>query len=90
MSHLNTWKDKDQVTIRQDKTYKRFSFKTIASELLVGASHFFVRLAESFVLQETPPELHRTFNCAYLYQRPGGFLQACIAPFDLSHRVRWL
>ena len=34
MSNLNTWKDKDQVTIKQEKTYKRFSFKTIASELL--------------------------------------------------------
>ena len=34
MSNLHTWKDKDQVTIKQEKTYKRFSFKTIASELL--------------------------------------------------------
>jgi len=34
MSHLHKWKDKDQITIKQDKTYKRFSFKTITSELL--------------------------------------------------------
>ncbi len=34
MSHLKSWKDKDQVTIKQEKTYKRFSFKTIISELL--------------------------------------------------------
>lgn len=34
MSNLNIWKNKDQVTIQQEKTYKRFSFKTIASEIL--------------------------------------------------------
>jgi hypothetical protein len=34
MSDFNFWKDKDQVTIKQEKTYKRFSFKTITSELL--------------------------------------------------------
>ncbi len=34
MQHLNTWKDKEEITIKQEKTYKRFSFKTIMSELL--------------------------------------------------------
>lgn len=34
MSNLKTWKDKDQVTIKKEKTYTRFSFKTITSEIL--------------------------------------------------------
>ncbi len=34
MTHLNTWKDKEEITINKEKTYKRFKFKTIASELL--------------------------------------------------------
>lgn len=34
MSHLNTWKDKDQVVVKQEKVYKRFSFRTILHQLL--------------------------------------------------------
>lgn len=34
MSHLNTWKDKDQVVVKQEKVYKRFSFRTIVHQLL--------------------------------------------------------